>query len=170
MYVNDLAKKVGVPVDTVRYYTRRQLLVPKICPENGYKIFSNDDVHRLQFISRAKQYRFTLSEIRSLLERIMAGDSACSSVRDLLKRHIKKWIQNRRIATNANQDGKSLDSLGLFTWWSSKWEGLVPPYWKQHPLVICPTPRPYIKSVTQHKLDRIWSDSLPSPALELSEV
>ncbi|NIP28131.1 MerR family transcriptional regulator [candidate division KSB1 bacterium] len=90
MYVNDLAQKVGVPVDTVRYYTRRQLLVPKICPENGYKIFSNDDVHRLQFISRAKQYGFTLNEIRLLLEQIMEGDSACSSVRDLLKRHIKE--------------------------------------------------------------------------------
>lgn len=93
MIVNELASKVGVPPHVVRYYTRIGLLKPRRDPENGYKLFRNDDVRTLRFIRQAKDLGFTLHEISVFLDKIAAGDSPCPDVRQLLVEHIER---NRR--------------------------------------------------------------------------
>ena len=88
MIVNELALKSSVPAHVIRYYSRIGLLKPSRNPENGYKLFRNDDVRILHFIRQAKDLGFTLNEISSLLEQVKAGDSPCSNVRQLLERHL----------------------------------------------------------------------------------
>jgi DNA-binding transcriptional MerR regulator len=89
MIVNELALKSSVPAHVIRYYSRIGLLKPSRNPENGYKLFRNDDVRILHFIRQAKDLGFTLNEISSLLEQVKSGDSPCSNVRQLLERHIE---------------------------------------------------------------------------------
>ncbi len=64
--IGTLARTAQVTVETVRYYERRGLLEQ---PERGagYRQYSDDDVRRLQFVRRAKELGFTLSEIQELL-------------------------------------------------------------------------------------------------------
>ena len=88
MIVNELARKSCVPAHVIRYYTRIGLLNPNRNPENGYKLFGNDDVRKLRFIGQAKDLGFTLNEISSFLDQVKSGDSPCSDVRRLLERHI----------------------------------------------------------------------------------
>ena len=88
MIVNELALKSSVPAHVIRYYSRIGLLKPSRNPENGYKLFRNDDVRILHFIRQAKDLGFTLNEIGRLLEQVKSGDSPCSNVRRLLERHI----------------------------------------------------------------------------------
>lgn len=53
MRVNELAKKLAVTADTVRYYTRIGILEPAKSTENGYKHYSKDDESRLRFVLKA---------------------------------------------------------------------------------------------------------------------
>jgi DNA-binding transcriptional MerR regulator len=84
MKVSELAKRGGVTAETVRHYTREQLLAPKRHPDNGYQLYSATDLERLHFIQRARKLGFSVAEIRDILAHADHGDSPCPLVRDLL--------------------------------------------------------------------------------------
>jgi len=65
--IGQLARQAGVPIDTVRYYERQQLLATAQRSAGGYRVFSDTDLTRLRFIRRAKALGFTLEEIGELL-------------------------------------------------------------------------------------------------------
>ncbi|MGR6616621.1 MerR family transcriptional regulator [Pseudomonas rhodesiae] len=47
MRVNELAKKLGVSDDTIRYYTRAGFVTPGKDQSNGYKSYRERDENRL---------------------------------------------------------------------------------------------------------------------------
>ncbi len=61
--IGELARRAGTSADTVRYYERLGLLGASGRSENGYRLFDDADLGRLQFIRRAKLLRLSLSEI-----------------------------------------------------------------------------------------------------------
>ncbi len=67
MNIGELARLAGVPIDTVRYYERQQLLPTAQRSAAGYRIFDDDAVQRLRFIRRAKALGFRLEEVGDLL-------------------------------------------------------------------------------------------------------
>ncbi|MDQ3548641.1 MAG: MerR family transcriptional regulator, partial [Chloroflexota bacterium] len=85
-----LAGRAGISTDAVRYYERLGLLKPSQRTESGYRLFTAEDVRRLQFIRRAKLLGLSLNEIRDLLRLADAGQ--CQPLRgqvaDLLRRKI----------------------------------------------------------------------------------
>ncbi len=87
--VKDLAEECGVSGDCVRFYTKIGLLRPVRDPENGYKLFSEQDVRRLKFIRTAKCLGFTLNEIEKIMEAHDDGNAPCSLVREFLRNHIE---------------------------------------------------------------------------------
>ena len=93
MQVNELAKKLSVTADTVRYYTRIGILEPVKSFENGYKYYSKDDESRLRFVLKAKKLGFSVAEIQNIMAISQKGDSPCCKVRDLVKRHIEHTTQ-----------------------------------------------------------------------------
>jgi len=90
MTVCELARLAEVSPDTVRYYTRIGLLVPKRHPENSYKLFASDDIKRVLFIRRAKSLGYTLAEIKQILEHSMHGHSPCPLVRKIIQHRIEE--------------------------------------------------------------------------------
>jgi len=85
-----LAGKSGVPLFTVRYYTRIGLLNPLRDLRNGYKQYKSSDVDRLRFISAAKELGFTLAEIEDILDHAARGDSPCPTVRGVVEKRIEE--------------------------------------------------------------------------------
>lgn len=65
--IGQLAKRTGVPIDTVRHYERIGLLRPAARLASGYRRYGDAELKRLRFIRRAKALGFTLDEIRELL-------------------------------------------------------------------------------------------------------
>ncbi len=88
--VSNLANEAQVTADTVRHYVKLGLLNPSRHAENGYKLFSSNDVTRVQFIRNAKSLGFSLKEIAAIFVSSQDGESPCPEVRGLLKQHIKK--------------------------------------------------------------------------------
>jgi DNA-binding transcriptional MerR regulator len=68
MTIGALAHAAGVNIETVRYYERRGLLAQPARSGAGYRQYDDEALWRLQFVARAKQLGFTLSEIGELLE------------------------------------------------------------------------------------------------------
>nr|WP_243040822.1 heavy metal-responsive transcriptional regulator [Dyella sedimenti] len=67
MTIGAVAKRVGVAIDTIRYYEREGLLPEPERRASGYRSYDEGAVRQLRFIRRAKDLGFTLEEIRDLL-------------------------------------------------------------------------------------------------------
>jgi len=65
--IGQLARRAGVPIDTVRHYERIGLLQPTVRLASGYRRYGEAEQKRLRFIRRAKALGFTLEEIEGLL-------------------------------------------------------------------------------------------------------
>lgn len=66
-YVKDLSKLTGVSVQTLHHYDRIDLLKPSLRLLNGYRVYSEKDLLRLQQIIALKFFGFELSQIKALL-------------------------------------------------------------------------------------------------------
>jgi DNA-binding transcriptional MerR regulator len=65
--IDELARKAGLTVDTIRYYAREQLLPP---PERSgrHKLYGPEHLDRLQRIRDLQAQRFSLAAIRAVLD------------------------------------------------------------------------------------------------------
>jgi Hg(II)-responsive transcriptional regulator len=80
--ISQLAKHVGVNVETVRYYERRGLLPQPPRRASGYRQYSQEDLAYLQFIRRAQTLGFSLKEIAELLALRVDPAMGCHEVRE----------------------------------------------------------------------------------------
>ena len=88
--VAQLAKKMGITADTVRYYTRIGVLQPVKDKTNGYKNYCEQDEQKLRFALRAKQLGFTVTDIQQIIKHADGGKSPCTLVRKLLEKRLTK--------------------------------------------------------------------------------
>ncbi len=79
--IGELAKKVGVNIQTVRYYERRGLLIPTSRMESGYRLYDKEAVKRLEFIRYSKELGFTLKETEELLKLRVSRAAKCGDVK-----------------------------------------------------------------------------------------
>lgn len=108
MKVKDIAEAAGVNPDTVRFYTRENLLKPTRNPDNNYQQFDAEDLRRLRFARKARQLGFSLPEIRQILDQADDHHSPCPMVRDVfqhrlaeVEREIQELQQLRKRMTTA---------------------------------------------------------------------
>lgn len=66
--IGQLAKRAGVTIRTLRYYDKIGLIVPSDYKEGGHRLYSIDDLIRLQQIQSLKFIGFSLKDINNLLE------------------------------------------------------------------------------------------------------
>ena len=65
--IGKAAKLSNLTVKTVRYYADIGLVSPVKNNITGYRNFSEDDVARLQFVSKARKFNFSIQECEELL-------------------------------------------------------------------------------------------------------
>ncbi|MEV0590350.1 heavy metal-responsive transcriptional regulator [Nonomuraea cavernae] len=77
--ISQLAERCGVPATTLRFYEDAGLLPAERTP-SGYRLYGEDAVERLAFISSAKLLGLALEEIRELLA--VRQEGVCAAVRE----------------------------------------------------------------------------------------
>jgi MerR family transcriptional regulator, Zn(II)-responsive regulator of zntA len=90
MQIGEVAKLTALTVDAIRFYERRALLPKAPRTAGRFRLYSKDDVARLDFIRQMQGLGFSLTEIRQLLELREHHLAACLEVRDLLNAKLKK--------------------------------------------------------------------------------
>lgn len=88
--IGQLARIVGVNVQTIRYYERLNLLEPSTRRPSGYRVYGQEEERRLRFIKKAQGLGFTLKEISELLT-LRITSTACRS--NVQKRAQGKLVQ-----------------------------------------------------------------------------
>ena len=66
-YVKELSQLTNVSVQTLHHYDRIGLLVPSIRQANGYRLYTEKDLLKLQQIIALKYFGFELNQIKQLL-------------------------------------------------------------------------------------------------------
>ncbi|MGR3323071.1 MAG: Cu(I)-responsive transcriptional regulator [Pseudooceanicola sp.] len=89
MNIKDTAERTGIPAKTIRYYEEIGLVSPARQP-NGYRDYSDTDMHRLAFLGRARSLGFSIEECRALLALWADRDRASSEVRAIATRHLEQ--------------------------------------------------------------------------------
>lgn len=80
--IGQLAKRCKVSSDTLRFYEKNGLLEPAGRSESGYRLYSEENLSRVNFILRAKTIGLSLDEIRELLDiRLEASQHSCAEVK-----------------------------------------------------------------------------------------
>lgn len=70
MLINELSKRTGVSIHTLRFYENLGLIQGKSNPDvktNNYKDYDEKLVKRVESIMKIKEVGFTLSEIKTIL-------------------------------------------------------------------------------------------------------
>jgi MerR family transcriptional regulator, copper efflux regulator len=89
--IGEIANRCGVSVETLRYYEQRRLLTVPPRSEGGFRRYSDDVLHQVQFIKQAQSLGLTLDDIQQLVagQQRRSHAPSCRRVRDLLTRRIE---------------------------------------------------------------------------------
>ncbi len=87
MNIGEAARRSELPAKTIRYYEDIALVSPERL-QNGYRDYSDNDVHRLRFLQRSRSLGFTIEECRLLLSLYDDEGRASSDVKSIVKSKI----------------------------------------------------------------------------------
>ena len=79
--IGSIARLAGVPLTTVRFYERANIVRPEGRTGANYRVYSPDAVARIRFTRRAQELGFTLREVKELFALRSTGGSSCKIVR-----------------------------------------------------------------------------------------
>ena len=68
MKIQQVERQTGITAQSIRYYEREGLILPERDGGNGYRIYSAEDVGRLQSIAFCRKLGISIPEIRSMLQ------------------------------------------------------------------------------------------------------
>lgn len=88
MRISEAAIASNCHLETVRYYERIGLLAAPPRNASGYRNYRDEDIARLQFISRGRDLGFSIEEIRSLLRLSEEVALSCAEVDKIARRHL----------------------------------------------------------------------------------
>ncbi|MRU15607.1 Cu(I)-responsive transcriptional regulator [Roseovarius sp. A21] len=89
MNIGDAAKCASLPAKTIRYYEDIGLIQPDR-GLNGYRDFSENDLHKLRFLGQARSLGFSIEDCRSLLELYEDKARASADVKQIAEGHLEK--------------------------------------------------------------------------------
>ncbi|SHN88006.1 DNA-binding transcriptional regulator, MerR family [Geodermatophilus obscurus] len=84
LQIGQVAQRTGLSLRTIRFYEENGLVVPTTRSEGGYRLYSDEDVARLEVIKRMKPLGFSLEEMHQLLTLLADFETAGDDEREAL--------------------------------------------------------------------------------------
>ncbi len=88
MNISEVSARSDLPAKTIRYYEDIALIAPGR-DANGYRRFSEEDLHKLTFLSRARALGFTIEDCRALLALWEDQSRASADVKRIAGEHLE---------------------------------------------------------------------------------
>lgn len=90
MNIGDLAKASGVNAKLIRHYESIGVIPKAQRTESGYRSYTENDIHILTFVRRARSLGFSMKEIKKLVGLWRNKFRASAEVKTLALQHIKQ--------------------------------------------------------------------------------
>jgi DNA-binding transcriptional MerR regulator len=87
--IGELARRTGTNAPTVRYYEQIGLLPPASRRDGGQRSYGEEDVRRLTFIRRCRDFGFSIAQVRALTTLVQDRERSCLEARDLAQSHLE---------------------------------------------------------------------------------
>lgn len=86
--IGTLAKLTHTTAPTIRYYEKIGLLPLADRQDGGQRCYGEEDVRRLKFIRRCREFALPIDQVRMLVVMMRSADRSCGEARDLAQRHL----------------------------------------------------------------------------------
>lgn len=101
--IGKLAKATGVNTPTIRYYEKIGLLPQADRTASGQRYYDIEDLERLRFIRRCRDFGFSINQVRLLAGLSISPDKDCREVGDIAQVHLKE-VQDKLAELKALED------------------------------------------------------------------
>lgn len=85
--IGEVAKAIGVSVETIRYWERLGLALEPQRSARGHRLYEPDEIRRLAFLRRARELGFGQRDLRALARLTASDRSSCAQAREITARH-----------------------------------------------------------------------------------
>lgn len=99
----EFAKKARVTIRTIRYYDKENILKPSVRTDNGNRMYSEQDLVKLQQILLLKYLGFTLKDIREMTMGTTTEQSLLDSL-TIQRKLITERIEEMKAVQNAIEE------------------------------------------------------------------
>ena len=79
--IGQIAKHVGVTVETIRFYESQALIPEPRRTESGHRLYTSETIRRVRLIQRAKELGFSLKDIHTLIALRSEPNATCAAVK-----------------------------------------------------------------------------------------
>ena len=86
--IGALAELTGTNTPTIRYYEQIGLLPRPDRRAGGQRSYGDDDVRRLTFIRRCREFGFPIEQVRALASLMQDRERSCLEARDIAQQHL----------------------------------------------------------------------------------
>lgn len=87
MKIQEVATQTGLSIHALRYYEQLGLVAPISREDNGHRMYSEDDIYRIVFITNLRAAGMPIAEIKRYVELAKGDDSTVRERLEILEAH-----------------------------------------------------------------------------------
>jgi DNA-binding transcriptional MerR regulator len=111
--IGELARKTGLSVKTIRFYSDRGIVTPTDRNPAGYRLYDADAVARLDLVRTLRELGLDLATVRRIVDRELSLPEVAAAHADALAVQIRTLRLRRAVLTAVAERGSSPEEMGL---------------------------------------------------------